>query len=95
MLRLKNVSPAIDYSRVFGVRNSLGITGMEINMKLGQISRYMDDCHRRYGVVSTYRQTVFVKRTSDYTFARSQVFTAETRALHRGSPVVSVKEGRT
>ncbi|KAJ9299939.1 hypothetical protein DTO271G3_2823 [Paecilomyces variotii] len=47
----------------------------------GQIARYMDDCHCRYGVVSTYRQTVFVKRTGDYTFARSQVVTASMRAL--------------
>ncbi|KAJ9201109.1 hypothetical protein DTO021D3_8630 [Paecilomyces variotii] len=58
----------------------------------GQIARYMDDCHCRYGVVSTYEQTVFVKRTGDYTFARSQVITASMRALDRVPPVVSAKE---
>ncbi|KAJ9212219.1 hypothetical protein DTO166G4_6163 [Paecilomyces variotii] len=58
----------------------------------GQIARYMDDCHCHYGVLSTYRQTVFVKRTGDYTFARSQVITASMRALDRVPPVVSAKE---
>lgn len=77
---------------MFRVCNSPHITGIEINIKLGQIARYIDDCHCRYGVVSTYRQTVFVKQNGDYTFARSQVITASMRALDRVPPVVSAKE---
>lgn len=54
----------------------------------------MDDCHCRYGVLSTYDQTVFVRKTGDMIFEKTQVFLASTgtRSLYRNPPVVSVKE---
>lgn len=65
---------------------------MKTNIKIGQIARYMDDCHCRYGVVSMYNQTVFVRRNNNMYFERTEVFLASTRSLNRNPPVVSVKE---
>ena len=39
--------------------------------KLGQVARYMDDYGCMDGFLSTYDQTIFMRRTGPYTFKRS------------------------
>jgi hypothetical protein len=55
--------------------------------KLGQVARYMDDYGCKDGFLSTYDQTIFVRRTGSFTFKRSPIiqhttsFSAQPRAV--------------
>ncbi|GFN17053.1 ankyrin repeats (3 copies) family protein [Aspergillus tubingensis] len=44
--------------------------------KFGQLSRYMDDHHCRYGIYTIYEHTWFLKRVDDTHFAVSQPISA-------------------
>lgn len=59
--------------------------------QLGQAARYMDDYGCMYGFLSTYEQTIFVRRTGPFTFKRSSVIhhTTSSSAQPRA---VSVRE---
>ncbi|RAK74668.1 uncharacterized protein BO72DRAFT_479362 [Aspergillus fijiensis CBS 313.89] len=48
--------------------------------KLGQLARYMDDHHDRYGFRTIYERTWFVKRVSDSTFAMSPPISSKARS---------------
>ncbi|KAN0086909.1 hypothetical protein V8E54_000597 [Elaphomyces granulatus] len=58
---------------------------------LGQLARYMDDYRTRYGFLTTYDQTVFLRRTGPWTFEKSPVIYH--RATSTTNPVtVSTRE---
>ncbi|OJJ34416.1 hypothetical protein ASPWEDRAFT_173831 [Aspergillus wentii DTO 134E9] len=42
-------------------------------MVYGQIARYMDDCKCCYGILTTYNQTICLRRETMFTFLASPV----------------------
>ncbi|KAI9767634.1 MAG: hypothetical protein M1840_005505 [Geoglossum simile] len=60
---------------------------------LGQLARYMDDLHLRYGFYTTYSVTVFLRRASDTTFEVSPPILYSTLSSEKGGKDgVSVRE---
>ncbi|OJJ48760.1 hypothetical protein ASPZODRAFT_165577 [Penicilliopsis zonata CBS 506.65] len=61
----------------------------------GQITNYMDSCRCRYAIMSTYMQTVCIRRTGDYSFEVSPVIHHNIQSLpviSSQSPTISVRE---
>ncbi|RAK97940.1 uncharacterized protein BO80DRAFT_362685 [Aspergillus ibericus CBS 121593] len=48
--------------------------------KIGQLARYMDDHHTRYGIFTVYEYTWFVKRIDNLQFAMSQPISARAQS---------------
>ncbi|OJJ42644.1 hypothetical protein ASPZODRAFT_147056 [Penicilliopsis zonata CBS 506.65] len=65
------------------------------NETTGQITSYMDRCHCRYGILSTYNETICIRRKDDYLFEASRVinhshYSLPTRTGH--STIISTRE---
>ncbi|OJJ31287.1 hypothetical protein ASPWEDRAFT_176374 [Aspergillus wentii DTO 134E9] len=57
---------------------------------LGQAVRYMDDCGTRYGFISTYNETMLVRRRSQFIFEVSPVIKHDQCSTPQGK--VSLRE---
>ncbi|OJJ50425.1 hypothetical protein ASPZODRAFT_13505 [Penicilliopsis zonata CBS 506.65] len=65
---------------------------MDIRRVLAQAIKYMDDCKCRYGVVTTYNKTLFLKRVDDWNFKVSPAIYFDTKSLPTTPPTISLKE---
>src|SRR5436853_7165822 len=58
----------------------------------GQVARYLDDTHTRYGFLTTYNETFFVRRISNYRFEVSSPMRYNTVSRPDPSRSVSLRE---